>query len=126
MNAIEQIIAQVEELDAKATKGPFATSDVHSEYLHDIVLDYEVPDAGSPIVVATVFHDDLDDDVISKQQATCNAAMFATYRTAAPRLARALKKAVDALEDYAEDRISDDSRERATRALATITAELTK
>jgi hypothetical protein len=72
--------------DVKHTRGPWCVEAVMSNRRNDIVLDYEVPDAGSPILIASAYDDD-DDDIampgyISPAEAEANARVMA----AAPEL----------------------------------------
>lgn len=56
-----------------------------SKYPHDIILDYDVPKEGRPIVIASVYYD--DNDFIPPRQANANARLFA----ASPCLLEALE-----------------------------------
>ena len=40
------------------TPGPWSEDAVMSEAMHDIILGYQIPNAGSPILVASVYGDD--------------------------------------------------------------------
>jgi hypothetical protein len=40
------------------TPGPWTVESVNSEALHDICLDYRIPGAGHPVLIATVFDDE--------------------------------------------------------------------
>ena len=79
--------------DVKHTPGPFCVESATSAYLLDVCLDYEVPGAGCPVLVAHCFHDEDDDCVspkpISVREAKANARLFA----AAPDLLAACKAA---------------------------------
>jgi hypothetical protein len=80
-------------MGTKHTPGPWNAEGVMSEADHDIVLSYEVPGAGCPIVVATVASD-VDDDgyPIALSQANANAKLIA----ASPDLAEACVAAIAA------------------------------
>lgn len=76
--------------ETKHTKGPWAVEAVNSEALHDIILDYQIPGAGHPNLVAMVYCDeDAEEGTtadrpgdISMSEAEANARLMA----AAPEL----------------------------------------
>lgn len=119
MNPIDNLIAEVEALDAKATKGPFVVSP-DTNYVDDTARGrtFGIRDESGTYVAA------LEGDTLEGKDKD-NAKMFAAYRTAAPRLARALKLAVEALEEIKHSH-GLCAPTTATFALATITAELSK
>lgn len=44
-------------MKATHTRGPWITDSVNADYPHDIILGYQIPGAGFPVLVATVFAD---------------------------------------------------------------------
>lgn len=62
--------------ESKHSPGPWTRDAVMSEHLHDIILDYLVPDMGSPIIVANVFCEE-DFGSVTLQQANANARLIA-------------------------------------------------
>lgn len=70
----------------KHTPGPWSLEDINSEHLHDVVLVKEIPGAGWPVLVATVFFDE-DRVGIPLEEATGNAYLIAS----APDLLAALE-----------------------------------
>lgn len=64
------------------TPGPWACDAVMSEAMHDIILDYEIPGAGRPIVIASVYVDEQGGEHPTIKQANANARLIA----AAPEL----------------------------------------
>ncbi len=79
---------------ASFTPGPWVAEAVNSEHLHDICLGYQIPKAGSPILIATVYGDHEDDGYpVSDHQAEANARLIA----AAPELLTALERCQIAL-----------------------------
>lgn len=68
------------------TPGPWVTESLMGDRLHDICLGYEVPGAGNPIVLATVFFDEDNSGRIDAAQADANARLIA----AAPDMLAAL------------------------------------
>jgi hypothetical protein len=87
--------------DVKHTRGPWCVEAVMSNRRNDIVLDYEVPDAGSPVLLASTYDDD-DDDIampgyISPAEAEANALVMA----AAPELLAAAQALLAARDDKA-------------------------
>lgn len=76
---------------SKHTPGPWSAEGVTSEADHDIVLGYDIPGQGCPIMLATVFSDHEDDNYpITLQQANANAKLIAS----APDLLAALQAMV--------------------------------
>jgi hypothetical protein len=73
---------------AEHTPGPWATEAIFGDDGLDIVLGYEVPRAGSPILLGSVFADD-DGGPIRPDQARANARLMAL----APELLAELKAA---------------------------------
>jgi hypothetical protein len=62
---------------AAATKGPMVLEEIDGKHAHDLCLGYEVPNEGSPILIATVFWDSEDDDkLIDLKQANANAKLI--------------------------------------------------
>lgn len=59
---------------AAATAGPWVTEGVMNEALHDIILGYQVPEWGNPVMVASVWG---DDDPLSHSDANANARFIA-------------------------------------------------
>ena len=80
---------------AEHTPGPWCVEAIDSEHLHDICLAYTVPNAGNPVLVATVFGDD-DDDPVNNRQAEANARLIA----AAPDLLAALLPMLRGVEQW--------------------------
>lgn len=76
----------------KHTKGPWTTEAVMSEALQDICLGYEIPGAGTPILIASVYED--DHGFINYLEAEANARLIA----AAPELLEQLQIAIAILE----------------------------
>ena len=72
------------------TPGPWVREDVNTEHLHDICVGYDIPGAGSPVLLASVFFDD-DLPGIPLEQATHNARLIA----AAPDLLEACRFVLD-------------------------------
>lgn len=73
---------------AEHTPGPWKRDAVFGERLLDIVLDYEVSGAGSPVVIGTAFGDDLPPPGITLLEAAANARLMA----AAPDLLAACRQ----------------------------------
>jgi hypothetical protein len=81
-----------------ATAGPLVVDSVMENTDTEIILGYEVPDAGSPILVAATFQD--EDDLpgrISPREARANARLFAESRTAMPLLIHECRRLTDEL-----------------------------
>ncbi len=60
----------------KFTKGPWVVDSVHGEAMHDIILGYQIPRMGFPIVIASVSYDEDDDRPIDLAQANANARLM--------------------------------------------------
>lgn len=112
---------------ASHTPGPWAVEDVNSEHMHDIILDYQVPNAGFPNLVASVYFDEDNDGPISMHEASANARLIA----ASPDLLAACKLwdqgFVDG-EDFTEAQFVkwvNDNRRAARAAIAKATDPLT-
>jgi hypothetical protein len=86
-------------MKAKHTKGPWAVENVNSDALHDVIMDYQIPGAGFPCLVATVFADDDPHRPgdISNAEAEANARLIA----AAPDMLAALEDVATACEGTA-------------------------
>lgn len=80
----------------KGTPGPWCVENVNSEegYEHDICLGYDVPKAGSPILLASVYFNEEHDGPITQRQANWNAKLIA----AAPDLLAACRALVETFE----------------------------
>lgn len=63
--------------ETKHTPGPWCVENVNSEHDHDICLGYDVPKAGSPILLASVYFDEEHDGPITQRQANWNAKLIA-------------------------------------------------
>jgi hypothetical protein len=61
---------------AEHTAGPWTTEAIFGDEGLDIVLDYEVPRAGSPILLGSVFAE--DGDPIGPAEARANARLMAS------------------------------------------------
>lgn len=74
--------------ELKHTPGPWLVDHIFDEESFDIVLGYEVPQKGNPIIVATVFADDdtQPSPHIDRRQADANARLIA----AGPEMLEAL------------------------------------
>jgi hypothetical protein len=68
------------------TPGPWSVDSVMSEALHDIILGYQIPGAGNPILIASVYNDEAGKYPTNKQ-ANANCRLIA----AAPDLLAACK-----------------------------------
>jgi hypothetical protein len=78
---------------SKHTPGPWAVESVFTEADHDICVDYQIPNAGNPVPVASVYWDDDDDGYpITLKQANANAKLIA----AAPDMLEACIAAIEA------------------------------
>ena len=81
--------------EAKHTPGPWLVDAVFGERDRDIILGYDIPGAGSPVLIASVY-DEADDDgnprdfPISREAGGANAQLVA----AAPDLLAACKAVV--------------------------------
>ena len=80
--------------DNKFTPGPWRTESIFedNDARHDICLDYEIPGAGSPILLGSVFCDEDKEGpgYITPAQATANARLMA----ASPNLLAACEAAL--------------------------------
>lgn len=83
-------------MKAKHTQGPWTVENCVSEELLDIILDYEVPRAASPVLIGTTFFDEKDDPEprIKLGEAKANARLMA----AAPDLLEACEAAIRTLD----------------------------
>jgi hypothetical protein len=81
--------------DAKHTPGPWRVESVNGPYPHDICLGYDVPGAGSPYLLASVFDDENDPPpaLVDAVQANANARLIA----ASPDLYEACRALLDAV-----------------------------
>lgn len=70
-------------MEGRHTPGPWRVENVNSDkgYDHDICLGYDVPRAGSPILVASVYFDEEHDGPITQRQANWNAKLIAAAPT---------------------------------------------
>jgi hypothetical protein len=91
---------------SRHTPGPYTIEDVNSDHLHDICLAYDVPKAGHPVLVATVFYDEDGAGPITLAQATANARLFA----AAPDLLLACETVLKSWFDSKGEAYGEDMR----------------
>lgn len=70
--------------DTKSTSGPWTTENATGRLPLDIICDYQIPGAGFPVVIATVFSDEEEDadfqtiaGSIGNRQAMANARLVA-------------------------------------------------
>lgn len=93
------------------TRGPWCVEAAMSNRALDIALDYEIPEAGNPIIIGSSYSDEgenpLQAGYISHAEAEANARLMA----AAPELLKALK-------DLLRDEKLDDGDERLGRSRA--------
>ncbi len=82
-----------------ATPRPWTLESVHSEALHEICVGYEIPGAGSPIVLASVNYDDPNDrnPVITLEAANANARLIVQSANSFDALLAACKAAREAM-----------------------------
>lgn len=74
-------------MKATHTPGPWITDSVNGDYPHDIILGYQIPGAGFPVLVATVFADECEGPGRMTAEADANARLIAS----APDLLEALE-----------------------------------
>lgn len=70
--------------DVKPTPGPWTTENATGRLPLDIICDYQIPGAGYPVLIATVFSDEDEDanfqknaESIDNRQAMANARLIA-------------------------------------------------
>ena len=80
LTAIRREVEAAMALREKCTPGPWTIDSVSSDDDMEIILDYKIPFAGSPIIIASAFSDD-DDWPSDRHQAHANAKLFAHSRT---------------------------------------------
>ena len=79
---------------AKHTPTPYTIDTVVSDIEDtDIILDYEVKDAGNPVLVATTYNN--EDASISKERAQANAIFIVTACNAHADLVKAIEEAIE-------------------------------
>lgn len=107
MNLIEQVI----DLDGRATKGPWqARREVVAIAMadHDGVTRHPTACRVDPVLrTPTLDREDINAknfECYSRTDGGPDSSLIALYRTAAPKLARALKKAFDLLQSYRDRR----------------------
>lgn len=102
------LLAEIERLDREATAGPW-------EHDHDVSDCWDVSVKDHPLIVAELCNEP-------------NATLIATYRNSTPKIARALRHAMEALEDiqnYSRSPDADDTSYRLAReVLAAIRSEV--
>lgn len=99
------------------TPGPWVRDAVNSEYMHDIILGYDVPGWGRPVLVATCFGENRADD-INMNDAAANARLIA----AAPDLLAACQL----LADWDASPNDDNDVERLSNAASAARAAIAK
>lgn len=91
------------------TRGPWCVEAAMSDRAYDIALDYEIPEAGSPILIASTYSDEGEIErpgYISPAEAEANARLMA----AAPELLDALRLILPLAKGYAPAGQSDSAR----------------
>ena len=102
---------------SKHTPGPWAVDAVFGEALHEIVLDYDVPKQGSPIVIANM-HGDRDDKFLSSVVAEHNARRICACVNACEGIANpeGFKELIEAARNLADksDKVGECDHKRAS------------
>ena len=108
---------------AKHTAGPWEVESVNSDALHDVCLGYVIPNAGHPILIASTYDDEPEDEGrpghISAAEAEANARLIAS----APDLLAACKTALECYEEFHRCHMLSDS---AVADMETIRAAIAK
>lgn len=101
----EELIAEIERLDAAATSGPWVAGHLHRA---DLSCDctYVFADNDTSGCVAIVLYKEPDDEWASeyptKAEAGANQELIASYRTLAVEAARRLREMLDELREVGE------------------------
>lgn len=109
----EELIAEAEQLDKEATKGPFAVQDPMGPDILSIVANPDV-EPFDWIHVAQIGTEPVEDDTRSFSEHEANAQFFARSRTLLPELARRVKVALDAIRNAPHEPECHSRRSRVT------------
>lgn len=86
-------LAEWERLADEATEGPWAVDAIMDDSETEIILGYEIPNAGSPIMLAATFDDDDEGPGrITPREGRNNARFIAASRIAVPLLIQRIRE----------------------------------
>jgi len=87
---------------AKHSPGPWRVDAIFGRLFLDICLDYEIPERGSPIPIASVFCGDLDEEIDPNSEELHEANANARLMMASPDLLAVCEAIHEFQKDYGE------------------------